>query len=334
MDYQARTGANGGNGDTFSQITVGEMLEASEPLTVFEHDVPFLEVLHHVAQHSPDTVIIVREGMPAGILTLKDIVAGLGDMERLTEPVNAFMSAPLHIFETDRKVSEVLECMEQAAYHKIVVVDAAQRRILGIIDARYLTAMLCQKISPLIKHYDNDIRLLLNLVGERTESLLEMATTDELTGIANRRLFTEIFHSHQAVSQRFDSTLFLMIADIDNFKAINDSYGHVVGDRILKTFAGLIGSHIRAADVLARWGGDEFVFLLHITKEEGVRTTAEHLRQVIAAHCFEPVGQLTSSFGVVKVGREENLETLIALADEALYKVKKGGKNAIAFANE
>ncbi len=320
--------------DAFSQITVGEMLEVSEALTVFEHDVPFQKVLHHVSQHAPDTVIIVREEKPAGILTLKDILAGLSDMERLGEPVSTFMSSPLHFFEADAKVSDVLKQMEEADYHKIVVVNGLQSRILGIIDERYLTAMLCQKISPLIKHYDNDIRLLLNLAGERTENMLEMATTDPLTGIANRRLFTEIFHSHQAVSRRFDSSLFLMIANIDDLKEINDTYGHIVGDRILKAFAALISSHIRAADVLARWGGDEFVFLLHITGEEGVRTTAEHLRQVVAAHRFEPVARLTSSFGVVKVGREENLETLVALADEALYRVKKGGKNAIAFANE
>jgi diguanylate cyclase (GGDEF)-like protein len=170
------------------------------------------------------------------------------------------------------------------------------------------------------------------MAGDRTENLLEMATTDPLTGIANRRLFSEIFRSHLAVGQRFKQAIYLLLLDIDGFKAINDAFGHNAGDRVLMELVGLLSSNLRTSDVFARWGGDEFVILLHTGSDEGAKMTAEHLRVVLDRHRFGTVGHLTCSFGIARVLDQKDIDGVIDLADRALYLVKQQGKNGIAFA--
>jgi diguanylate cyclase (GGDEF)-like protein len=119
-----------------------------------------------------------------------------------------------------------------------------------------------------------------------------------------------------------------MILDIDFFKKVNDTYGHLVGDEILKSVSALITKHIRAEDTFARWGGEEFVLVLNVGLEKGFEI-AENLRKYIEVETFNEVEGLTCSFGVTEYKEKDTLNSLIKRADKALYEAKESGRNKV-----
>jgi diguanylate cyclase (GGDEF)-like protein len=119
----------------------------------------------------------------------------------------------------------------------------------------------------------------------------------------------------------------VVICDIDDFKKINDDFGHLIGDSILKEFVQVIQNHIRSTDVLARWGGDEFVILLINTTSEEAYKVTENLRKLIEEHNFSGGIRLTSSIGIIQYLNGMKIEELIRKADSAMYEAKRNGKN-------
>lgn len=153
------------------------------------------------------------------------------------------------------------------------------------------------------------------------------AHTDSLTGIANRVRLEEFFDERAYATAKTPLTIALL--DIDHFKQINDTYGHLVGDAILKELTRVVASHIRESDLFARWGGEEFVILFNnITLEHTLHIT-EKLRRIIEESPFESIGRLTVSFGISEMNPQESLSSLIERADSALYRAKKSGRNRI-----
>ena len=117
--------------------------------------------------------------------------------------------------------------------------------------------------------------------------------------------------------------------DIDHFKAVNDRYGHPVGDTVLVGLTRLVQRNLRAADTLARWGGEEFVIMMpHCDADEAVGL-AEKLRALLALQTFETVGQVTASFGVTQCRPEDSPQSWLKRADLALYQAKAEGRNAV-----
>jgi diguanylate cyclase (GGDEF)-like protein len=172
--------------------------------------------------------------------------------------------------------------------------------------------------------------MLLAAVGsDVVRTLHQRANTDPLTGMLNRRGFEE-FVGRRVLKTR--AQLFsLVIFDIDDFKSINDSYGHHAGDAVLTQVASLVSENIRASDAAARLGGEEFVVILSDLNRADVYALAERLRHKIAETRFGS-GKLsrhtvTASFGVVAVRRGEKLDQAIRRADEMLYAAKRSGKN-------
>jgi len=161
------------------------------------------------------------------------------------------------------------------------------------------------------------------------DELQRLAITDRLTGIFNRAYFDEVAVKETERAARYGEPLSLLLFDIDHFKAINDSYGHLVGDQVLIELTRRVGDQLRANDVLARWGGEEFAVMLpHCEVAEAVRV-AEKLRALIQTQPFDPVGQVTSSFGVADFRPTDNLDTWLKRADDALYAAKAGGRNQV-----
>jgi diguanylate cyclase (GGDEF)-like protein len=163
------------------------------------------------------------------------------------------------------------------------------------------------------------------------QSRLErMTVTDELTGVANRRRFDEQFEMAKSRHQRGDNRFSLILIDLDGFKKINDKAGHLEGDRVLVDVAGLIREQIRPADLVARWGGDEFIVLaesgLKGAEEvaERIRAAVEHSQIVCPTVCH-----LTTSMGVAEYLEGESLDNLTSRADEALYQAKQKGRNLV-----
>ena len=164
----------------------------------------------------------------------------------------------------------------------------------------------------------------------------EMANYDELTGLANRRLFSEVFHSVLARTKRTKEQLALLYIDLDNFKCINDSKGHAVGDKILKQIADCLKQKARECDLLARVGGDEFVLVL--SSAQHIEDSAIQIGQRVIESIQTSFKQdalackLGCSIGVACYPRDgNNLDELLEQADGAMYRAKALGKNNIKF---
>lgn len=153
------------------------------------------------------------------------------------------------------------------------------------------------------------------------------ASFDPLTRLYNRRVFELFMNQETAKFRRYQHPLSLIMTDLDNFKKINDAFGHKTGDLILQDFANILRQGIREADLPARWGGEEFAVMLPETDLKGAEKLAECLRQAIELHNFPHVGNITASFGVS--GMTDADSDLVHAADKALYQAKQTGRNKV-----
>jgi len=162
------------------------------------------------------------------------------------------------------------------------------------------------------------------------EQIRLLETQDELTGLLNRRHMTALLRAEQARQQRTGYAMTLVLIDLDHFKRINDEHGHQAGDTVLRTFAQAVTSQLRGADVLARWGGEEFLLMLPETGALQARQCVERMRASLAQVSFDAVAtglQLTFSAGLAVCQPGESIEAVIELADQALYRAKQAGRS-------
>lgn len=165
------------------------------------------------------------------------------------------------------------------------------------------------------------------------EEVYQLATHDALTDLCNRRHFTELMEKEIARAQRHGRPLILCILDLDLFKPINDRYGHIAGDAVLRQFSEILRAYVRADDIAARIGGEEFAVLLPETAQEQAVQFAERLREAVASHEFRPGGepqQITVSIGVADMAPQRDTRSaLMRAADAALYRAKDSGRNRV-----
>ena len=215
--------------------------------------------------------------------------------------------------------------------------DGSVARMLGAhrnIDAgKRLVAQLEQKNQSLecqVAERTRELSWVNQQLQRQLDENLELAERDALTRIANRYRLEKSLQTECERAQRFRQPLSLIAMDMDDFKPINDHYGHARGDAALVLVADNLRTCLRELDVLARWGGDEFVIVLPQTTLGEALDVAAGLRQVMGQ--LEPVGdcRLTMSYGVVQWQEGEDQHALLARADKALYRAKAAGKNAIA----
>ncbi|MBL8966358.1 MAG: GGDEF domain-containing protein [Spirochaetaceae bacterium] len=159
------------------------------------------------------------------------------------------------------------------------------------------------------------------------ERIARLATQDHLTGAANRYALETAFESSVCLARRNGLRISLILFDVDRFKAVNDSFGHAAGDRVLAGIVGIARDEIRASDLLARWGGDEFAVLLPATGVDGALRLAERLRDRTRAADFGLGAPVSLSLGVACLEGEEDLEALMRRADAALYRAKSSGRD-------
>jgi len=155
--------------------------------------------------------------------------------------------------------------------------------------------------------------------------------SDPLTGAANRLYFSMVYSHAISAARRSEKSLALIFIDIDHFKKVNDTYGHLIGDVILKRIAQIVSKRIRSSDIFARWGGEEFVLLLPDTSLAEAIGVANSLKDAINFEEFEQAGTVTCSFGVAILEENETGENLLKRADEKLYEAKETGRNRIIF---
>lgn len=159
--------------------------------------------------------------------------------------------------------------------------------------------------------------------------LIEMSYTDQLTKVSSRnRLFSE-FARWKRVCGRRHRPISLSLFDIDRFKSVNDRYGHMAADHVLVELAGLVQSHLRSADLLVRWGGDEFVILLPGMNLENAARILESIRGAVEKKYFTGEIRITCSFGAAQLEEDSTLDSLIRKADDRMYAGKKQGGNRV-----
>jgi diguanylate cyclase len=203
------------------------------------------------------------------------------------------------------------------------------------------------KFNALLKHIyaqekqhiemvEDQNKRLEGLVQERTheleianKELQKLATTDALTQIANRSSLDEILKQAIAENERHQRPFSVVMIDIDLFKKINDTHGHLIGDKVLQALAQLIKSRIRIVDTIGRWGGEEFLIIYREIECAGACTLAESIRKVVEDYSFEGIEPITISMGVAQYRSGNSIEELLKQADDALYYSKEHGRNQV-----
>jgi diguanylate cyclase (GGDEF)-like protein len=170
-----------------------------------------------------------------------------------------------------------------------------------------------------------------NIENAYHEEIYRLTTTDGLTQVYNKRYFLETLEREFARSSRYKRDLALVLFDVDHFKRVNDSHGHLAGDAVLKGLAQLVQRHVRKQDVLARYGGEEFALLLPESNVAQSTATAEKIRTLVERHAFEAESKgirVTLSLGVAGLRPDvERPDLLVREADEELYRAKRSGRN-------
>jgi diguanylate cyclase (GGDEF)-like protein len=167
-------------------------------------------------------------------------------------------------------------------------------------------------------------------IKEKSNLLEYQASHDRLTGLFNRNKFDEFYSKEVKRSKRYKTELSIIIFDIDDFKIINDTHGHQIGDVVLKEISQIISLHIREQDIAVRWGGEEFLVLLPHTNLDGATTVANKIKTNIEVYSFTQLNlKITASFGVCELKEEDTDESLILRTDKFLYEAKNNGKNKV-----
>lgn len=171
---------------------------------------------------------------------------------------------------------------------------------------------------------------MLEELEQARDALAKQATTDELTGLSNRRAFDERLNQHMALVQRGAPPASLMMADLDFFKSVNDRFGHYVGDEALRNFADLCREVFRATDVIGRWGGEEFVFLLPNTDMAEAEKVAQRLHARLSqnplAEAEQPI-YISTSIGIAALDQTVSAAVNLQRLDDTLYRAKDQGRN-------
>ncbi len=236
----------------------------------------------------------------------------------------------------------VLDLPEEAAKNIIMTTKFSVPILIKsdkIFDIAFIRAEAYDYIFTPINNKELDIRINnLLKVKELKDSIDKVSTTDELTGLFNRKYLHQRLEAELSRSKRYNISLSCLLLDIDYFKVINDMYGYDCGDILLKKLAEIMTSHVRKEDVLTRYGDEEFIILLPNTDEEHAYLFAERLRRDIAKMEFIPEGEeeahpITVSGGVSSypflANVDEDANTLVRYAEHALYNAKRRGKNKI-----
>lgn len=160
-------------------------------------------------------------------------------------------------------------------------------------------------------------------------NLERIAVTDRLTGLFNRTKLDEVLANELARAERYGQSFAVIMADIDKFKSVNDTYGHQVGDSVLSEFAAIMRELVRDTDTPGRWGGEEFLVICSHVDLNDAYVLAERIRATVTGHSFPVVGQKTCSFGVACYRPRDTAETIVNRADVALYEAKHNGRDRV-----
>jgi diguanylate cyclase len=225
----------------------------------------------------------------------------------------------------------------------------AQGRLAGLSEAEQVRVIVSLLIAENERMRRDSTDLVQNLDACRTEiedlraslsEAQEHVLQDPLTGVGNRRAFDSTMRKAITEASQQQSSLTLVMCDIDHFKRVNDAFGHQVGDEIIKMFSRVIEGGVREGDTVIRYGGEEFAIILPNSNQEAAKSVAERIRRsfenkkLTIRETNQKVGQMTASFGVAEYRIGDDVDALVQRADTKLYDAKSAGRNRVAVFGE
>jgi len=323
------------NSDIVSSVDPQVILDSLQIGTIFDKKFGYKgvqsfvmmdEVLAYMRDIQSDCVVVQKESKPVGIITSKDVLKFIDNDLCHTIAAESVMSSPLETLPMSASINEALEFIKARHYKRIIVVDAAGE-IMGIVSQQDLISRTYLKWSKLVNEHFEQFEELTQILQNKNRHLATLAMRDQLTGISNRHMFAELYEKELSMLKRYNGKLSLVMLDLDHFKVVNDTFGHNIGDFVLKEFAQIVSTQVREADIFARWGGEEFVLLLRETMCDQAYVVSEKIRHRIESHVFGEVGSVTCSIGMTEIDATDTLESGIERADRALYEAKRSGRN-------
>lgn len=209
----------------------------------------------------------------------------------------------------------------------------AQRRqpdvVTAALNSPAPTDPYANKHSRIVSRLVHFIGAVTTELEDANREITKQSLTDRLTQLDNRASLDAFLSECMAMAVRYKQIFSVVLLDVDHFKKVNDTYGHLVGDDVLVSIANVLSRSTREPDMAGRWGGEEFLLVLPHTDLEQATAVAEKLRQAVAAQDIPVVGQKTASFGVASYRPGEKLDALLARADQALYEAKQKGRDCV-----
>jgi diguanylate cyclase (GGDEF)-like protein len=264
-------------------------------------------------------VIVDDDFFPEGIVTERDMVRAFLKFKEQTfdKKAHEIMHSPVLGVTPGESIETAADLMAEKMVRRVPVVE--NNRLVGIISF--------EDIANALEESNAQLRA-------QAEELREKANRDSLTGLYNKGFLFEQLDYHIELAKRSNEAMAVLMIDIDHFKKVNDTHGHLCGDEVLRELAAIFRERMRAVNVAGRYGGEEFTIIAPMSTFQSARYMAERLRKTVEGHGFQWRGKkirITVSIGVslwnkhVKSGKE-----MIQIADDAMYDAKKGGRNRVA----
>ena len=264
----------------------------------------------------------------------------------VSKSVENLLGYPQHDFATNKVT--YANCIHHDDLQRVQkeVEDAIASNVYFFTHEPYRVVTKDKKIKWILDNtviVRNEYDEIINFVGYLTDitelkakefELENFARVDQLTKINNRLHLDEILMTQYYRFKRYAEECSIILVDIDHFKAVNDEYGHIVGDKVLIEFAELMKNSIRKDDIIGRWGGEEFLIILPHTYKDKAVFLAEKLCKIVSEYEFSVVGHKTASFGVASFMEEMSVEQCVDMADDALYEAKEAGRNTVKVAKQ
>ncbi|MBU0632070.1 diguanylate cyclase [bacterium] len=313
---------------------IGEILIGSE-IKKASQEASLCDVIGLMDDSMYDSVVLTDEnGRSVGIITTKDVIRFFNENVDLNQEARKYMTSPLLTVDYNTTIKDALNFIKDKHFKRLIITNSDGSTI-GQITQEELLARIYSRWAEIMRTSQDKLEENMKLLNEKASQYEMKCVTDSLTGIYNREKFEIELNSEIQRVKRYSSDAFSIIFfDIDNFKKINDTFGHAAGDRVLKTIANIFKCTLRATDVFARWGGEEFVIIMSHTPLANATIAAEKLRQRIEKEQMEGVGSVTCSFGVSEFLEEDDMQSIILRVDDAMYRAKKEGKNRVVCASK
>jgi len=295
-----------------------DFLKLGKRMKWVSKDISTKELFSDIASQAFDNAIVVEDAKPIGIITTKDVMRLIKEKVNLSLSIEHYMSSPVETITKGASIKEALSFMRENRFKRAVVVDE-EGALKGVITQKELISLTYSRWARMIKEHQDKLQEINATLESKALEYEKRASIDFLTGLYNRAKFSELYHNAYVNMLARNNGLSIIFFDIDHFKKLNDTYGHGVGDEVLKAIGQSLMQTLRNIDIICRWGGEEFIALLPTANLEQAAKIAEKIRRNIAALEFGFGKSVSVSLGVYEVQRGEGMNEAIEKADAALY---------------